>query len=678
MINMPAKPLFSKLPRLLHGCDYNPEQWLDEPDILSEDIRLMKEVGMNVATLGVFSWSALEAEEGCFDFKWLKQIIDNLYDNGIYTILATPTAARPAWLDEKYPDAMRIASNGIRNHHGVRHNFCPSSPDFRRRAEIIIRAIALEFGCHPGLLLWHLNNEIGGECWCEHCRTRFTVFLKERYGDIKTLNKQWWTAFWSHTYNNFEQIEPPWRNGETTIHGLNLDWKRFTTHNMLDYLKFESAILHEITPSVMQTNNFMHLYPGLDYHKFHEPLDIVSWDSYPHWENDRETMFETALDPSFDHGVMRGLKPKTPFLLMESAPSLVNWHPFNRAKKPGTHLLSAIQAIACGADSVQYFQWRAGRGSYEQHHGAVLSHSGRSDTRAFCDVKSLSGVMAQISDVTGTTVPAQAALLFDWDNRWAIADAKVLADSTKKYEDTCRRWYSAMQQLGAETNILSPLSNWEEYKLIVLPMMYLIKPGFAKRLENYVKNGGIVIATYFTGWVNENTLCWLGGFPGDGLSKIFGLRADEIDTLYPTQKNGADFGADVYKIDDYAEVLTLDTAQVIARYTDDFYAGRPAVTMNNYGKGAAFYAGARLETDGNKHIIRKAMELAGIAVNELPKDVEYHERTGDNGRFGFWLNWGDLPVTVKLPAPGIDLLTNDTVKSNIDTKAKSFLIIAYK
>ena len=672
------KPLFAKLPKLIHGCDYNPEQWLDEPKILEEDIRLMKEAGMNTATLGVFSWSTLEPTEGQFNFQWLRQIIDNLYNQGIYTILATPTAARPAWLDQKYPEAMRVAATGVRNHHGVRHNFCPSAPAFRQRAEIIIRAIAHEFGNHPAVLLWHINNEIGGECWCEYCRARFTTFLKDRYGDIQTLNKQWWTTFWSHTYNNFEQVEPPWRNGETTIHGLNLDWKRFTTWSMTDYVKFESAILREITPHIPQTNNFMHLYPGLDYHKFHEPIDIVSWDSYPHWENDKETMFETAMDPSFDHGVMRGLKPKTPFMLMESVPSFVNWHPYNRAKKPGTHLLSAIQAIACGADSVQYFQWRAGRGSFEQYHGAVLTHSGRTDTRAFQDVKELSGVMEKISDVVGLTIPAQAALLFDWDNRWAIKDAKVLSDNTKNYELTCRHWYTALQQLGAETNIISPLSNWEDYKLVVVPMMYMLKPNFASRLENYVKNGGTVLATYFTGWVNENTLCWLGGFPGDGLAKVFGLRADEIDTLYPSQTNAVNLGDTTYKVNDYAEILTPDTAQSLASYTQDFYANTPAITINQYGKGTAIYVGARLEHEGNIAIATKAMEKASIPVNRLPQDVEYHLRSGGDKKLGFWLNWGVAPATVNLPAPGTDLLSGKDVSKTLTLEPKTATVISYK
>lgn len=672
------KPLFNKLPKLIHGCDYNPEQWLDKPEILAKDIELMKEAGMNTMTLGVFSWSTIEPEEGKYNFTWLREIIDNLYKENIFTILATPTAARPAWLDQKYPEAMRVLSTGQRNHHGQRHNFCPSSPAFRKRAETIIRALVTEFKDHPAIILWHLNNEMGGKCWCEYCRSRFVSFLKERYKDINTLNKQWWTTFWSHTYNNFEQIEPPWPNGETSIMGLNLDWERFTTWNMLDYLKFESKIVRELSPDIPQTNNFMHLYYGLDYHKYHQPMNIASWDSYPHWENDRETMFETAMDPSFDHGVIRGLKPQKPFMLMESVPTLVNWHPFNRAKKPDTHLLSAIQAIACGADSVQYFQWRMGRGSFEQYHGAVLSHSGRSDSRGFKDVKNLSTVFEKISDfVVGSTVNANAALLFDWDNRWAIKDAKVLAETTKKYEDTCRHWYTTLQQLGAETNIISPLSNWEDYKLVVIPMMYLTKDGFAKRVDDYVRNGGTVIATYFTGWTNENTLCWLGGFPGDGLAKVFGLYAEEIDTLYPSQINGANFGDATYKVYDYAEILNVDSAQVLARYTSDFYAHTPAVTINNYGSGAAFYVGARLEAEGNKAIIKNAMTRANIPINELPQNVEYHERTGNGYHIGFWLNWGDTAVNVKLPYSGKCLLTGSLLHDCLHIEAKKSAVVLY-
>ena len=283
---MEKKILFPQIGGIMHGGDYNPEQWLDRPDILEEDIRMMKKAGMNCATLGVFSWSTYEPREGEFHFAWLHDIMDKLYANGIYTILATPSGARPAWLDETYPECRRVDSYGVREHHGVRHNHCMSAPVYRKKVSVIVNKLADEFGNHPGLLMWHISNEFGGECYCPHCVKRFQDYLAEKFDhDIEKLNKAWWTTFWSHTYNDFSQIEPPYRNGEFSIMGLNLEWKRFTTWNMTDYMKAEIAILKERTPQIPVTTNFMKEYNfkingndytvGIDEAAFYGPkLDI--------------------------------------------------------------------------------------------------------------------------------------------------------------------------------------------------------------------------------------------------------------------------------------------------------------------------------------------------------------------------------------------------------------------
>lgn len=369
---MEKKILFPQIGGIMHGGDYNPEQWLDRPDILEEDIRMMKKAGMNCATLGVFSWSTYEPREGEFHFAWLHDIMDKLYANGIYTILATPSGARPAWLDEAYPECRRVDSYGVREHHGVRHNHCMSAPVYRKKVSVIVNKLVDEFGNHPGLLMWHISNEFGGECYCPHCVKRFQDYLAEKFDhDIEKLNKAWWTTFWSHTYNDFSQIEPPYRNGEFSIMGLNLEWKRFTTWNMTDYMKAEIAILKERTPQIPVTTNFMKEYDGLDYHKMQQPLDVVSWDSYPRFHNDEESFSDTMTENAFDHAMIRCLKKEQPFMLMESAPGLVNWHPFNKMKRPGVHRLASLQAVALGSDTVQYFQWRKGRGSFEQYHGRL-------------------------------------------------------------------------------------------------------------------------------------------------------------------------------------------------------------------------------------------------------------------------------------------------------------------
>ena len=223
---MSKKILFPQIKGLLHGSDYNPDQWLDRPDILEKDIELMKKAKMTSMSVGIFAWAAYEPSEGEFHMDWLKNIMDKLYENGIYTILATPSGARPAWLDEKYPECMRVNADDHRAHHGFRHNHCMSSPKFREKTGIIINKIIDTVGDHPGLAMWHISNEFGGECFCPLCKKKFQDYLADKFDhDINKLNKAWWTSFWSHTYNDFSQIAPPYANGEFSIMGLNLEWK---------------------------------------------------------------------------------------------------------------------------------------------------------------------------------------------------------------------------------------------------------------------------------------------------------------------------------------------------------------------------------------------------------------------------------------------------------------------
>lgn len=663
---MKTHPLFPKAGGLLHGGDYNPEQWLDRPDILEEDIRLMKEAGVNTVTLGVFSWSMYEPVEGEYHFDWMREIIDNLYQNGIYTVMATPSGARPAWLDEKYPEAMRTTMKRIKNLHGLRHNHCITSPKYRELVHKMDVRLAEAFGSHPGIILWHISNELGGECACELCAEKFRGWLREKYhNNIEELNKAWWTTFWSHRFNDFSQIEPPAAHGEKSIHGLNLDWKRFTTWNTRDFMEAEMQVFCEMTPDIPITTNFMHLYPALDYNQLAKPLDVISWDSYPKYGNPDRSLYDISVENAFDHVTMRSFKKDRPFMMMESVPSLVNWHEFNKPKKPGVHRVTAMQAIACGSDTVQYFQWRKGRGSFEQYHGAVLDHLGRSDTRVFRDVAELGRLLASLKEVSGTIVKAKAAILFDWDNRWAIDDAAAFSDKTKKYEATCNELFGIFLKNGVETDLISSEEDFSDYRVIVAPMLYLLKPGVAARMKTFVEDGGQLLATYITGYVDETTLCYLGGFPGDGLTGLFGLYTEEIDTLFPKEKNGAAFAAEsgisgTYGIKDYCEIVKLQGAQTLACYTDDFYAGTPVVTVHAAGRGKAYYAAARIDNAGMEALLRRLWQEAGLEPKQLPPDVEYHRREGEAYAYDFYLNYSNEPRTVTVEA-GTDLVSGQEV-----------------
>ena len=648
---MNNKIFFPQVNGILHGSDYNPDQWLDRPDILEKDIELMKKAKMTSMSLGIFSWSAYEPTEGEFHMDWLKNIMDKLYENGIYTILATPSGARPAWLDEKYPECMRVGADDHRAHHGVRHNHCMSSPKFREKTGIIINKIIDTVGKHPGLAMWHLSNEFGGECFCPLCKKKFQDYLANKFdNDINKLNKAWWTGFWSHTYNDFSQIEPPYLNGEFSVMGLNLEWKRFTTWNTTDYMKSEIDIIRKRTPNIPITTSFMQLFPGLDYRVMAKELDVISWDSYPVFHNNYETMADTMAHNSFDHAVMRSLKKNQPFMLMECAPGLVNWHEYNKLKRPGVHKLFSAQAVACGSDTVQYFQWRKSRGSFEQYHGAVVDHLGTDDTRVFKEVAEVGAMLDSLSNVKGTIVKPKAALIFDWDNMWAIDNMRGLSDKTKNYAKTCIQIYHEFLKLGIDMNVVASDDNLDDYNVVIAPMLYMLRPGASDNLKAFVKRGGQLMATYLTGYVDDNTLCYLGGFPGDGLSELFGVISEEIDTYYDSDENSATF-TDGHKaiIHDYAEILRVSDTNILAKYDKDFYAGTPAITCKNFGKGKAYYVGARIDMDSMSGLFKTMLKETNTKYLTLPAGIEYHKREDESGKaIEFYLNVTENEITFNM------------------------------
>ena len=656
----------TKAPILFRGGDYNPDQWLDRPDILEKDVELMKKAGMNTATLGVFAWAKYEPQEGEYDFAWLRETMDRLYAAGIYTELATPCGAKPNWMAKKYPEILRVQANGATDHQGMRHNACPSSPIYREKVHTIIEKLVEAVGDHPGLILWHISNELGGDCYCPRCQARFRDWLRDKYKTIDALNHAWWTGFWSHHYNDFDEIEPPFENGEQSLLGLKLDWRRFTTWNMTDYVHSETELLHKLTPNVPITTNLMEYFPGLDYHYLQKELDFVCWDSYPHWGRPDRSITTTFAMTAFDHALIRGCKRDVPFFTMESTPSLVNWHEYNKLKRPGVNRLQGLQTVACGGDGVQYFQWRKGRGGTEQWHGAVVDHDGRDDTRVFKDVTETNAALNALTPVIGSLPRAEAALIFDWDSRWALEDAWGMQIQQKNLRETVCALHEQLGRCGVDADVIGVEESLDRYKIVVLPMLYMVKPGFGEKIRQFVANGGTVIGTYLLGYVNDSTLAWLGGFPGDGLREVFGVTATELDTLYPGERNTAAFpDGSKAAIQDYCELLeTADNTDVLATYGEDFYKGYAVATHHAFGKGHAYYVAARMDADGNAKVFRAAMAQAGCTMQTLPEGVEYHCREDERAVYHFYLNTTETDKTVAVPT-GADLLTGKTVSGEV-------------
>ncbi|HVM60068.1 MAG TPA: beta-galactosidase [Verrucomicrobiae bacterium] len=667
-------PINPKCPHFLHGGDYNPDQWLRLPAVLNEDRRLMKLAHCNAMTVGVFSWAALEPEEGRFAFDWLDRTMDDLAANRMFAVLATPSGARPAWMSHKYPEVLRVNANRQRILHGGRHNHCYTSTVYREKTALINRRLAERYKNHPALLIWHISNEYSGECHCPLCQEAFRQWLKARYGSLDAVNQAWWTAFWSHTYTDWSQIESPAPHGEGSIHGLNLDWKRFVTRQTVEFMKNEIAPLREITPNVPVTTNMMGTYTGLNYWKLAAELDVVSWDNYPAWHGLDED-WRLGSHVSFVHDIYRCMKGGKPFMLMESTPSVVNWDNVCKPKRPGMHRLSSLQAVAHGADTVQYFQWRKGRGSSEKFHGAVVDHVGHEDTRVFRDVTEVGEVLEKLDAIIGTTVRPEAAIIYDWENEWAIRDLQGLSKNRRDYGGTCVAQYRPFWSRGVPVDVIEMDCELAGYKLVVAPMLYMVRPGVAERIEKFVKQGGTFVATYWSGIVNESDLCFLGGFPGP-LRKVLGVWAEEIDVLHdgqtnavvPAARNGLGLTGR-YKARELCDLIHAESAQVLAKYGADFYKGRPALTVNAHGKGRAYYIASR--NDGRFHedfyggLIRR-LDLKRVLQTKLPAGVTAQVRTDGKDDFVFLLNFQPSARRVTLGREGFsDMLTGGKVTGSI-------------
>lgn len=664
---MKKKPVTSAK-HLLHGGDYNPDQWLDYPEVLEQDVQLMKDAKTNTFSVGIFAWSALEPEEGIYNFEWLDKIFDNITSIGGNIILATPSGARPAWMSQKYPEVLRVDENRRKLHHGGRHNHCFTSPTYREKTQHINRLLAERYGNHPALLMWHVSNEYGGECHCDLCQGAFRDWLKDKYhDDLNELNHAWWGPFWSHTFSDWSQIESPSPIGENAVHGLNLDWKRFVTDQTIDFYKNEIIPLRKQTPNIPITTNFMadgnDLIPfqGLDYSKFAKEVDVLSWDAYPAWHNDWESTADLAMKVGFINDLYRSLKGQ-PFLLLESTPSGVNWHPVNKAKRPGMHYLSSMQMLAHGSDSIMYFQWRKSRGSSEKFHGAVVDHDGDRSNRVFQDVKKVGNRLEKLGEIVGTMRKSEVGIIYDWESNWALDDAQGYGLETKKYPQTLQEHYRTFWELDIPVDVITKEQEFSSYKLLIVPMLYLINEETLQRLKDFVKKGGTLVTTYISGIVNEFDLTYLGGWPKE-LQETFGMKPIETDTYYPKDKNSVSYNGKFYEVVDYATVLELDTAEMLGSYEKDFYAGTPAVTKNYFGEGQAYYIGARMEPDFQRHfygeLIRK-MDLGSVFPIKHDLGVSVQGRKiEENEYLLFIMNFTETEQNIIFENVVIDVESND-------------------
>ena len=645
------------------GGDYNPEQWPEH--VWKDDYRLFDAARIDTVTVGVFLWATTQPAEDSYDFRVLDRIVAEAEAQGRRICLATGTGAHPAWLARAHPEVTRTDFEGRKHRFGQRHNSCPSSPVFRRLSAELAGRVAERYAGRPAVIAWHVGNEYGGACYCDLCAAGFRDWLRERYRTLDALNTAWYTAFWSHTFSDWDEIEPPsaltehWRGPDhTAFQGITLDYLRFMSDAMLANFRDEKAAIRRHSPDTPVTTNFMGMYRPLDYHRWAPHLDFASWDNYP----------PEGAGPAWaglSHDLMRGLKGGQPFWLMEQAPSTTACRDVNPVKRPGVMRLWSWQAVAHGADAVLYFQLRASRGASEKLFAAVINHAGRDDTRTFREVAALGEELQRFGPVAlGARTPARVALLFDWDSWWALE----ISDGPSRlvrYQQVVLGYYQALWEAGVDVDVVPVTADLAPYDAVVAPALHMVKGDLAERLEAVARRGGSVLATYLSGRVDEDDNAFLADVPGP-LGPLMGIRIDEWDAREAGTANLVRLGDTGDAVESAArlvfEIVIPQGADVLGRYQADFYAGTPAVTRNAFGAGYGWYVATGLDQAGVDWVVRRVLDTHGIAGRHLDlPQLETAARVAPDGtRLLFLLNHSDQPLTAPAAVSGTDLLSGES------------------
>jgi beta-galactosidase len=654
------------------GCDYNPEQW--PPSMWRDDVTLMKQAGVGFVTLGVFSWGLLEPEPGYYEFGWFDEVLELLHAAGIAVDLATATASPPPWLTSAHPEILPVDAEGRTLWPGSRQSWCPSSPVFREHARALVGALARRYGEHPAVRLWHVSNELGchnGRCWCDVSAAAFRRWLADRYASIDALNDAWGTAFWSQHYGSFEQVLPPRITTAVPNPTQALDFARFSSDELLSYYRAERDVLRELSPRVPVTTNLMVTshQSEQDYFRWAPEMDLISQDHYLD-----HRLPDPQAEQAFCDDLTRGVAGGRPWMLMESAPSAVNWQPVNVAKRPGELLIDSLRHVARGSDTVGFFQWRASVAGGEKYHSALVPHAG-ADSARFREVIALGAALGTIGEVAGSRVQADVALLWDWEAYWAC-DLPSHPSGELRYLDAPRRWHRALTELGATVDVVHPSSDLADYRLLVVPTLYLCSDAVGNALAAFVRGGGHALVTYFSGIVDESDHVRLGGYPG-AFTELLGVRAEEFAPLLAGETITLDDGS---RADLWTEVLTapaaeVPAAEVIARYADGPLPGIPALTRRPVGDGVAWYVGTRLDEAATGALADRLLRESG-ATRPIPSqpDVEVVRRAHDGGRtYLFVLNRGTEAVTVA--ARGEELISGAAVAGSIEVAAGGAAVV---
>jgi beta-galactosidase len=651
---------------IAYGCDYNPEQW-DEATWL-DDVALMREAGIDIVAINIFGWSEIQPAPGEFTFSRLDAIIELLHANGIRVNLGTGTASPPPWLSALHPDILPTVEDGTVRYFGGRQAWCPSSPVFREYALALVEQVAIRYGAHPAVALWHVSNELGCHnalCYDEQSAVAFRRWLQARYGTIEALNAAWGAPFWSQRYTDWSEVTAPLLTVSTRNPTQVLDFHRFSSDELLGYYRQELAVIREHSAAPV-TTNFMvtaHI-RNMDYWAWAPDMDVIANDHYLDWR-----LPEPTSELSFSADLTRGLAGGDPWFLMEQAAGAVNWQPHNLPKTDGEMIRNSLTYVARGADAICFFQWRASKQGSEKFHSALVPHAG-TDSDIWRNAVELGSILDRLDEVTGTRVQADVALIFSWQSWWA-ADGESRPSHSVNYLDQVHALYAALRAEGITVDMVAPGTDLSGYRLVVVPHLYMVDPVEAATITDFVAAGGHAVVSFFSGIVDHDDRVYLGGYPG-AFRDLLGVRVQEFVPVLPGTALELSDGS-VASL--WAERVALTTAEAVVTHVDGPVPGGPAVTRNDFGAGAAWYLSTVLAPDALARVVRGAVARAGVQVSDMAgtSTVEIVRRSAPDRSYLFIINHGaDAHTTA---ASGVELLTADAVEATITVPGGSVRVV---
>lgn len=617
----------------LHGGDYNPEQWIDDMELVKSDIEKLKAANINTVTIGMFSWSVLEPTEGQYNFEWLKQVFAILQANNMQVIMGTPTAARPHWLAQKYPETSRVNASGVRELSGFRHNHCMQSPIFRTKAEAIIAKLVEVVKPFDIIHSWHINNEFGGQCYCQHCISKFQAELEAQYSTIENLNQGWWNTFWSHNYSSFAEVLPPFNHGENSNTPLNVNWEKFKTVNHLDYYQFEYDLIRKYSDLPISTN--FHGDPfafSLDYSKFSTNVDYVSYDIYPPWNT--KDNFQIAIQAKKELIMQQSLDINKDFYIMESTPGSTNWQDYTILKTGKLHNASTFLQMACGSKSFLYFQLKQSRGSSEKYHGAVLDISSNSEGRVYQYTKEFGQHLLELQAFESAKLKREVAIYYDWNNTSMLHFSEGPRNKGLHISEFNNKLVEYFNNVGINVDYVYDEKYLDQYHTIILPYAYNIKP----QVINYLQNAkGIrVIGFPLLNYVDSNDLLHQGLLP-NGLANQFGINVTEFNAIV----DGNQILSDNYQFEILSEVVKVNGAKVVEQFDHEIL--EAAVTTHVYNDSEYIYIGGIPTSESLEQIFNSIFKVNYTTGNKVISSTFIKDKV----EYKMLINFGDEDVILE-------------------------------